>query len=99
MQLLAVLPYFLLDQELGVKRVHARAVVYSGTRSLTGPRERLGTWRSEVSLRLDKANAGTGLAVWRQTHHGSVQVSRTPHGAVHIPFESQEHAGITLHIY
>lgn len=61
-QLLALLPYFLLGWEL-VWKTLPRNAVHFGTQSLTGPGESLGTWHSEVSLTLDKKSAGNELGI------------------------------------
>lgn len=71
-----------------------RTAVHSGTRSLIGAEESPGTWRSAVSLRLDKQNAGNELGLETENHQG--QGSLTYHEALHTASETQKQVGSTL---
>lgn len=83
----------LLPSGLGAGRANMpRTAVHSGTRSLIGAEESPGTWRSAVSLRLDKQNAGNELET--KNHQG--QASLTHHKALHIAFETQKQVGSML---
>lgn len=71
-----------------------RTAVHSGTRSLIGAEESPGTWRSAVSLRLDKQSAGNELGLETENHQG--QGSLTHHKAPRIAFETQKQVGSML---